>query len=298
MGGLVIGFTVLPQAGAPPPSVVAKIQRKLQLVISENPEHVPLYRLELNDPLVSTNSSEKKEPSLLGPPLVLTRGEETEIEVKNLTTHPTAIHWHGIELESFYDGVPGWTGSGQQTTPPIAPGNSFMARMTPPRAGTFIYHTHWHDPTQLKNGVYGPLIVVEPGQKFDAEHDKVFVFSTGSYTPFGEMLLVNGSPQPAPVELKAGTLYRLRFINITTNESDLRVKLVSPDMPMHWKLLASDGADLPAGQQTLSADLPLTVGSTNDVEFQSDREGYVEMHVSARIFEGLVMQPFNFVPNK
>ena len=93
--------------------------------------------------------------------------------------------------------------------------------MTPPRAGTFIYHTHWHDDLQLMNGLYGPLIVLEPGQTFDPEHDKVFVFSTGRYAPLGLMMLVNGVPEPDPVELKTGTRYRLRFINITTNESDL-----------------------------------------------------------------------------
>jgi len=52
-----------------------------------------------------------------------------EIEVVNKLKEPTAIHWHGIELESYYDGVPGWTGSGNQITPVIAPGNSFVARM-------------------------------------------------------------------------------------------------------------------------------------------------------------------------
>ena len=92
-------------------------------------------------------------PSLLGPPIVLTRGEMAEIEVKNQMSQPTSIHWHGIELESYYDGVAGWTGSGQQTTAAVAPGGSFVVRMTPPRAGTFIYHTHWHDETQVLNGV-------------------------------------------------------------------------------------------------------------------------------------------------
>jgi manganese oxidase len=301
MGGLVIGVTVLPREMSAPTSAVAitTAPRKLQLLISENPDKIPLYQLELNDPTSSAESSKKHAPRLLGPPIVLTRGEQTEIEVKNLTTNPTAIHWHGIELESFYDGVPGWTGSGQQTTPAIAPGASFVARMTPPRAGTFIYHTHWHDDLQLMNGLYGPLIVLEPGQTFDPEHDKVFVFSTGRYAPLGLMMLVNGVPEPDPVELKTGTRYRLRFINITTNESDLRVSFTSDELPVQWKLLARDGADFPQLSRTFSAaNLALTVGSTCDVEYQSDREGYAEMQVSARSFEGLIMQPFNFVAGK
>ncbi len=277
MGGLVLGITVLPGAGPAAAAAVLKAPRKLQLEISENPDKVPLYKLQLKDPLalVEPDKADKNNPpSLLGPPIVLTRGEETEIEVKNMTSGPTAIHWHGIELESFYDGVAGWTGSGKQTTPAIPPGTSFVARMTPPRAGTFIYHTHWHDTKQLENGVYGPLIVLEPGQKYDSEHDRVFVFSTGRYAPFPEMMLVNGVPEPDPMELKTGTRYRLRFINITTNESDLKVRLVSTDAPVQWKVIAKDGADLPGVQvKSSAADMGVTVGSTCDVEYKSDREG-------------------------
>ena len=299
MGGLVIGITVLPGSIPAAVPVVTKAPRKLQLVISENPDKVPLYQLQVNDPQAPSESDKKKPPSLLGPPIFLTRGEETEIEVKNMTSSPTAIHWHGIELESFYDGVAGWTGSGQQTTPAIAPGTSFVAHMAPPRAGTFIYHTHWHDQQQLENGVYGPLIVLEPGQKYDPEHEKIFVFSIGRYAPFGSMLIVNGTPEPDPVELKTGTRYRLRLINISTNEADLRVRLESEGAPVQWKVIASDGADFPTLQlKSSAADMGLTVGSTRDIEYESDREGHVEMKISAPGFEALIMQPFDVVSVK
>ena len=60
----------------------------------------------------------------------------------NHLCQPTAMHWHGIELDSYYDGVPGWSGTPERRSPMIAPGDSFIARMTPPRSGTFIYHAH------------------------------------------------------------------------------------------------------------------------------------------------------------
>jgi len=281
MGGLVMGITVLPAATAVPAPAAEAAARKLQLVISDNPAKVPLYNLELNDPLKPAESDKKKLPSLLGPPIVLTRGEATEIEVKNQSSNPTAIHWHGIELESYYDGVPGWTGSGQQTTPPVAPGTSFVAHMTPPRAGTFIYHTHWHDDAQLRNGIYGPLIVLEPGQKYDPEHDRTFVFSVGNYAPFGFMLLVNGTPQQAgTINLHTSTAYRLRLINITSNSADLRVRLANNGVPLQWKVVAKDGADLPPAQLKLSpAEMGITVGETYDVEYESGTAGLAELEV-------------------
>ncbi len=280
-------------------TAAATSARKLQLVISDNPGKIPLYKLEVNDPLKPAEGDEKKTVSLLGPPIVLTRGEAAEIEVKNQSSNPTVIHWHGIELENYFDGVDGWTGAGGQTTPPIPPGTSFVARMTPPRAGTFIYHTHWHDSVQLRNGVYGPLIVLEPGQKYDPEHDQTFVFSIGKYEPFGFLLLVNGSPQPSPVELHTATRYRLRLINITSNSVDLRVRLNNQGAPAKWKVVAKDGADLPAAQlKSCDAEMGIAVGETYDVEYQSDGAGQADMVVWDPIFYPPVTMRLQFLDVK
>jgi FtsP/CotA-like multicopper oxidase with cupredoxin domain len=299
MNGLIMGITVLPGATLPPNPSAAVPTRKFQLVISDNPGKIPLYKVEFIDPLKSSPSEPNQPPSLLGAPILLTRGERTEIEVKNQSSNPTVIHWHGIEIESYYDGVPGWAGTTQQNAPPIPPGTSFIARMTPPRAGTFIYHTHWHDGLQIRSGLYGPLIVLEPGQKYDPDRDKTFVFSVGNYDPFGFLLLMNGTPQPVPLELHAGTLYRLRFANITSNSVDLRVRLTIKDVPVQWKVVAVDGADLPAAQlKSSTADLGVTVGSTVDVEYQADAPGFAELKISEPAFFGPVTQVLQFVAPK
>ena len=66
---------------------------------------------------------------------MLQRGEPVEITVVNRLAEPTAIHWHGIELDSYYDGVHGWSGIGKRITPLIEPGGTFPVRFTPPRTG-------------------------------------------------------------------------------------------------------------------------------------------------------------------
>jgi manganese oxidase len=299
MMGLVMGVTVLPGTSAPPGSATVTTLRKLQLVISENPGKIPLYNLEVNDPLKPDTPDKGKPPGLLGPPIFLTRGEATEIEVKNQSTTTTVIHWHGMELESYYDGVAGWSGSGNQTTPPVAPGTSFIARMTPPRAGTFIYHTHWHDAAQLLNGLYGPLIVLEPGQKYDPGHDRILVFSASRFPPFGYLLLVNGHPQPDPVELHTATRYRLRLINITDDGADLRVRLMNKGEPVQWRVIAKDGADLPPAQlRSSAADMGITVGETYDVEYQADTPGISDLEIRQPSFPTPVTLPLKFVETK
>jgi FtsP/CotA-like multicopper oxidase with cupredoxin domain len=263
MGQLVLGITV-PEAAHSAPAKSWHADRKLRLEITERTGH-PRYAIELYDPQRSDLPSK---PGLIGPPLVLTRGEPVEVEVLNRLKGPTAIHWHGIELESYYDGVPGWSGAGTQITPAIAPGSSFLARMVPPRSGTFIYHTHWHDASQLTNGLYGPLIVLPEGVAFDPKSDLTFVFSIGDFGSLQELALINGTPQSKNLQLEIGRKYRFRFINISTNNQGMQVSLRNPGGPVEWVKVAKDGADLPAHVST-KAQETITVGETFDVEFST-----------------------------
>ena len=102
---------------------------------------------------------------------------------------------------------------GEQLAPSIEPGDSFVARLTLPRAGTFMYHTHMNDLEQITSGVYGPIVVLEPGRRFDSATDHVFIAGwDGPDDP--PHTIINGDSLPAPLTLKAGLPHRLRFINI------------------------------------------------------------------------------------
>ena len=106
----------------------------------------PAFRYVLDE-----NGKSIAEPGDIGPPIVLTRGVPVAIDVVNHLKEATAVHWHGIELQdSYYDGVSGYSGAGARLAPMIDPGQTFEVRMTPPRAGTFIYHTHMFDVYQLR----------------------------------------------------------------------------------------------------------------------------------------------------
>ncbi len=173
-----------------------------------------------------------------------------------------------MELESYYDGIAGWSGTPGHIAPLILPGGSFVAKFTPPRAGTFIYHTHIDDIRQLSHGLYGAIIVLEPGQSFDPVTDRMMLLSVrgpSDNTP----ILLNGSAEPDPIELKEGLKYRFRFINITPHDPRLTVSLLSGSSLVSWRAIAKDGADLPPPQATLRpARQTASVGETYDFEFE------------------------------
>ena len=124
----------------------------------------------------------------------------------------------------------------------IAPGDSFVVRIRPPRAGTFIYHTHMDETEQLVQGMIGPFLVFEPGQEYDPEHDRVFVIGgqAEGYYP----TTINGRREPPPMSFRAGETYRLRFIHITMGQA-ADIALTMNGAAIRWRAVAKDGADLP-----------------------------------------------------
>ncbi|MEO7521418.1 MAG: multicopper oxidase domain-containing protein [Gemmatimonas sp.] len=199
-----------------------------------------------------------------GTPLVLHVGEPTDITVVNRLREATAIHWHGIELESYSDGVAGWSGNAKRTAPVIAPGDSFVARLTLRRAGTFMYHTHLNDMEQLTSGLYGGIVVLPRGQRFDSATDHLFVGGwDGTADP--PHLLINGDSIPRPLTVAAGLRHRFRFVNIGA-AATIRPIMMRDSVPVAWQLVAQDGADLRTPRTlTRPADaLRVDVGQTAD----------------------------------
>ena len=215
-----------------------------------------------------------KDPVVPGEPLFLTRGETVNIELVNQLGEPTSIHWHGMELESYYDGVAGFGGAGRSITPSIQPGESFNAIFTPPRAGTFIYHTHMDDTRQLQAGLYGAMIISEPHAPFDPELDKLLVIGLlGFSSP--ETIGINGETEYA-MTLDAGRTYRLRVINITANNGGFNVTLTSPGEAIAWRPVAKDGSELPQVNQEprLAFRERISVGETFDFEWTPQSGNY------------------------
>ena len=267
MAGLVLGVRVTGADPVGPESATAR--RNLRFTIDPDTRHksTPSYRVSIAG--AAQAGVRLNDAGVPGPVMILTRGEPVAVEVVNHLQEPTAIHWHGIELDSYSDGVAGFGGTAGSVTPPVAPGGTFTARFTPPRAGTFIYHTHWHNSAQLAGGIYGPLIVLEPGQSYDPATDHIVVLGLdgANLPPPNEPVVVNGEAKPRPIVLKGSVPNRIRFINITPSNVAFTVQLLSRFDPAQWILVGKDGMATPAATRKpqLARQL-ITVGETYDFE--------------------------------
>lgn len=281
MSGLVMGMHV---AARGPQRANRATPRDIQLFVNSKPRifrDKPGYSLIEQKGPVEPRPDSAQRP---GTPLMLTRGERVRIRVTNRLGEPTAIHWHGIELESFPDGVPDWSGMPGNLFTNVPANGSFDAVFTPPRAGTFIYHSHLNELNQIVSGMFNPLIVLDPGQKFDAAQDKIFLVGAAGPINEGEndMGTVNGEREPEPIDLVAGRTYRFRIININP-EWRIQFTLGSDTEIATWRPVAKDGADLPESQRTPRPAFLLTgPGETADFEFTPAAPGELVMDVRTR----------------
>ena len=272
MAGLVMGIHVKPAPGSRLATRTAT-RRKVRLFVDERPN---VFGAKAGMSYVLQEGVNAPAPdSVIFPSSTITlhRNEPTEITVINrLQSQHASVHWHGIELESFYDGVGGWSGAGTRVAPSIAPGDSFVVRLTPYRAGTFIYHTHVDETIQLTSGLYGSLIVLNEGASRDTTDRTFLIGEAGpSDTPrIPAPPFINGTLTPPPIELRSGTTHRFRFVSISA-ALPRRMRLVSATGLGQWRALAKDGAELPASQATTrSAQVDLGPGETADFEVRRD----------------------------
>lgn len=281
MAGMVLGVTVKPKDGPRYTPRTPEGRRKIDMTVEATPEstdQVPSLRYVVN---------EDRRPDALsraaGPLLVLTQNEPTQVTIRNRMSQMTTVHWHGIELESYFDGVGEFGGDPKRgQSPMIHTGHEFTAKFTPPRAGTFMYHTHMIEAEQSEGGLAGPIVVLKPGDKFDPSRDHVIMATTArNFTEQGRVLLINGVNPPEPIEVVAGQKHRLRFINLHTFETGLTAELKEGSTFAVWRALAKDGRDLPASRQThRPARQMVSIGETFDFEFVAKAGGDYKLEMT------------------
>jgi FtsP/CotA-like multicopper oxidase with cupredoxin domain len=192
------------------------------------------------------------------------------------------VHWHGVFLPNGMDGVGGLT---QRA---IAPGETFKYEWTFRQHGTYMYHSHHDEMTQMALGMMG-MIVVHPRQppaSHRVDRDFVILLSEWSIKPGtsrpdpNEMtdfnvLTMNAKvfPATAPLVCKQGERVRVRIGNLSAMDHH----------PIHlhghyFKLVETDGGPLPPSAQWPEASVLVPVGSTRTIEFIADAPGDWPFH--------------------
>ena len=282
MAGPIIGISVREARNTRPNQARVSPRRRLRLFADERArvfgDHPGLGFV-----LQTGNTAPRADSIRIpGTPIILTRGEPTQITVINRLRVGLGVHWHGLEVESYFDGVPQFSGAPARLAPLIQPGDSFVVTMTPPRAGTFMYHVHSEQFDELNSGLYGPLIVLDPGQTWAPEKDHLFVLSNGGPGDSHATIFVNGSATPDTIEMQRGMPQRLRFMSIPAN-GEFSVRLLDGSDPVAWRQIARDGADFPADRIVDSpAETRVDVGITKDFQFTPDKPGELILEVDLR----------------
>ena len=292
MGGLVLGIEVRGRNGHPVAEAPESARRQLRLVAQSDTggtDADPAYGYVLHE---GAKSMPTAAPLLPGPTIVLERGKPVSITVVNHLREPTAVHWHGMELESYYDGVADFSGQGRHIAKAIAPGDSFVARFTPPRSGTFMYHPHADETRQQQAGLTGALLVVDSLARFDSVHDKVLLLTVPRANADAAKVLINGSLAPDTLRLEAGGRYRLRIVDVHTFRPSMVVRLLRDSTPVMWRAVAKDGMDLPADRATMRrAVQQMGNGESYDFELAPTEPAELRLTVSTAVGTLLAEMP-------
>jgi FtsP/CotA-like multicopper oxidase with cupredoxin domain len=280
MAGLIIGFHVLPRGERHAAST--REPQRLRLLIQSSPRGYS-YKPATGFVLQQGAAPRRDSVTLPGPTLFLERGRPALITIVNNLEVPTSVHWHGLEIESYPDGVAGWSGMPGKLLPAIQPGDSFIAEYTPPRAGTFMYHSHVNELMQTNSGMYGALIVTDSTHPFDPRVDKIILVGGGGPGNVEQRSTgrVNGTTTPQ-FELEAGTTYRLHIIQIHP-QANVIFRLGTDSTTARWTPVAKDGADLPPEQSTARAAFVLMGAGENGVFlYTPERPGVQRLTVQTR----------------
>jgi manganese oxidase len=217
-----------------------------------------------------------------GPTLEAVEGDRVRVYVTNKLSAPTTIHWHGVFLPNGMDGVGGLT---QRSIPP---GATFKYEWTFRQHGTFMYHSHHDEMTQMALGMMGMLVVHprRPSPGYRVDRDFVILLSEWRINPGtarpdpNEMtdfnvLTMNAKAFPGTAALvcKKGERVRIRFGNLSTMDHH-PIHLHGH----HFKVVATDGGQIPIAGQEPQTTVLVPVGSTRDVEFIADAPGDWPLH--------------------
>jgi manganese oxidase len=217
-----------------------------------------------------------------GPTIEVVEGDRVRIFVTNKLPEHTAVHWHGQRLPNGMDGV------GGITQPQIPAGKTFVYEFAARRPGTFMYHPHADEMTQMAMGMMGMWITHPKGRHplIDAvDRDFCWLLASydiepGSLTPRVNTMLdfnlftFNSRVFPGidTLNVRQGDKVRLRVGNLTMTNHPIHVH------GHEFVMTGTDGGPVPRQARWPEVTYDIAVGQMRQLDFVADEEGDWALH--------------------
>jgi len=217
-----------------------------------------------------------------GPTIEVVEGDRVRIFVTNRLPEHTSVHWHGQRVPNGMDGVSGLT------QPAIQPGKTFVYEFVARRPGTFMYHPHADEMTQMAMGMMGSWIT-HPKNKHPliADVDRDFVFLLNAYD------VEPGASRPNIMTMTEFNLWSwnsrvfpgIDTLNVRKNDK-VRIRvgnLTMTNHPIHlhgheFTVTGTDGGAIPKTARWPEVTTDIGVGQMRQIEFIADEEGDWALH--------------------
>jgi manganese oxidase len=215
-----------------------------------------------------------------GPTIEVVEGDRVRIFVTNRLPEVTSIHWHGQRLPNGMDGVAGLTQA------PIQPGKTYVYEFEAKRAGTFMYHPHADEMTQMAMGMMGSWITHPKNPNMHkVDRDYIFLLNSydidpGSYTPKVNTMLdfnlwtFNSRVFPgiAPLVAKKNDKVRIRVGNLTMTNHPIHLH------GHEFEVTGTDGGWIPKTARWPEVTTDIAVGQMRAIEFVASELGDWSFH--------------------
>ena len=215
-----------------------------------------------------------------GPTIEVVEGDKVRLFVTNKLPEHTTIHWHGQRLPNGMDGV------GGLTQPHIKPGQTYVYEFAAKRPGTFMYHPHADEMTQMAMGMMGFWIThPKDPDLYRVDRDFVFLLNAydidpGRFTPKTSTMLdfnlwsFNSRVFPGidPIVARKGDRVRIRVGNLTMTNHPIHLH------GHEFEVTGTDGGWIPKSARWPEVTTDIAIGQMRAIEFDATDPGDWAFH--------------------
>ena len=217
-----------------------------------------------------------------GPTIEVVEGDRVRLFVTNKLPEHTTIHWHGQRLPNGMDGVGGLN----QKQIPV--GKTFVYEFVARRPGTFMYHPHADEMTQMAMGMMGFWVTHPKGRHpliDEVQRDFCFLLNAYDIDP--------GSMTPKIMTMLDFNIWSwnsrvfpgIDTLNVRLNDK-VRIRvgnLTMTNHPIHlhgheFLVTGTDGGPTPKSTRWYEVTTDVAVGQMRQIEFLADEEGDWAFH--------------------